>query len=307
MPHAPIAGRVSVHLVGQEPVGGRAPFAEGKAAPGAGLHVIAELGLVGGVQGSLGEGCVHSCADDLVGPTSDSAHCALSVYNTLFLCELHQRGEEGNNILQILPTWRPGHSWAPPPGPSTWRIPDGGVREPENGGPSDSLQRWSVARGPAPSRALDQAGRGSHTHTSPAPSPPQICIWPWSGRGPPPAHRPEGAELGAPGVGAPGSSGSCHGPGGHRGHRGGLPPDTQPELRRVLHPPRPPPEPPPGGGAQSSVFVESFPAGWTPSHLAERLLRFVLGKSKHQLTPLASLERAGVTRKWFILTPVLVS
>lgn len=115
----PLQGRSLCIWWGQEPVGGRAPFAEGKAAPGPGLHVIAELGLVGGVQGGLGEGCVRSCADDLAGPTSDSAHRALSVYDTLILCQLHKRGEEGNNILQILPTRRPGHSWAPPPGPST--------------------------------------------------------------------------------------------------------------------------------------------------------------------------------------------
>lgn len=168
-----------------------------------------------------------------------------------------------------------------------------GVREPENGGHRGSLQRWSVARGPAPSRALPPripALRPAHLRSASGPgvagAPHQPTglrepSWGHLVLGPREAQAPvmdqEGIEV-TVGISRLTPSQSCG-------------------VSSTLHPLRPPPEPPPGGGAQSSVCVESFPAGWTPSHLAEKLLRFVLGKLKHQLTLLASLERTGVTQK----------
>ncbi|XP_072609448.1 protein cholesin isoform X2 [Vulpes vulpes] len=188
---------------------------------------------------------------------------------------IRQQGEKGWIFPRFSPVGSLGSPWSQPAGPaaaltsqhlvSSWQ----GLREPENGGRRDPLQRLLA------SQALDQAGQGSRMH-HPCAQPtsdlhPCQAVSTWCGD-------PRKLRLTSWTSRALRSLWGSH-------------------ARAAMYPPPEPPRPvPPGGptlgeGAQSSTFVEGFPLASTPSHLAERLLKFVLGQLKHQLVLLASLEK----------------
>lgn len=238
---------------GQEPVGGRAPFV----APGRGVHVITEPGLVWGASRAATEmGVFHSCADDLVGQTRHIAPFQRII--CLFCVNSIRRAGRRKRYSPDSPHTAALALLGPAPGHSTWRVHRGG------GVP---------CRGPVCLPSPGPGWRGS-------PHIPALCpahLRSASGRGlrePSRGHLVSGPRE-APVMNQEGTKVNM-----------GISRLTPSQSRRVLRR-----SPPPRGGAQSSVFVECFPAGPTPSHLAERLLRFVLGRLKHQLTLLASVEK----------------